>query len=71
MKLTAKQAELWKVAEKAMIAAGGPRVRRHPNARTEGTKEWAIVAATALASPLRDGEMADEFCQRLIDIING
>lgn len=90
MKLTAKQTELWKLAEEEMtkiaIASNHPMrgfmgglatITRSKDkairdlAKTEGTREWALCKSQSLASPLMDNEMNDEFCQKLIDIING
>jgi len=76
MKLTTKQAELWTLADSAIFQMGGiGRITHNPDpaireaAETEGTRQWALVEATRLASPLNDGEMTDTFCQKLIDII--
>jgi hypothetical protein len=89
MKLTAKQAELWKLAEEEMTkiaeAANHPirgfmgglaTITRNKDkairdlAKKEGTREWALCQSQSLASPLMDSTMNDEFCQKLIDIIN-
>lgn len=76
MKLTTKQSELWKLADSEIRYIGGiARITRNPDAairaaaNTEGTKQWALIEATRLASPLNDGEMTDDVCQKLIDII--
>jgi hypothetical protein len=74
-------AEMSKLAAAANSPVGGfmgglRAVTRNPDkairdaAKTEGTREWALCTSQALASPLRDGDMTDEFCQRLIDIIS-
>lgn len=39
-------------------------------AKVEGSREWALCTSMALASPLNDNMMNDDFCQKLIDIIN-
>jgi len=76
MKLTAKQTELWIIAEAEIRRIGGlGRITHNRDAtiraaaKTEGTREWALCESTRLASPLMDDIMTDEFCQRLIDCI--
>ena len=76
MTLTATQAALWRLADKELEKIGGPgRITRNPDvgirnaAKTEGTREWALMESTKLASPVNDGMMTDEYCQRLITIL--
>jgi len=69
--LTETQAKLWKLADEAMVELGGPRIHRHPDAKKEGTKIWAVCAASSLARCNYDGMMDDTECQKLIDIIEG
>ena len=76
MKLTDKQAKLWKLANAKLLELGGiGRITRNPDksirdaAKINGTKEWALVESTRLASPLMDGMMNDDHCQELINII--
>jgi len=76
MKLTTAQKELWDIADKELSKIGGPgRITRNPDAKirlaakTEGTREWALMEATRLSSPVNDEMMTDEYCQRLITIL--
>ena len=69
--LTETQSKLWKLADKAMVKLGGPRIHRHPDAKKEGTKIWAVCQAYSLAHCSYDEMMNDSKCQILIDIIEG
>jgi len=76
MKLTTAQKELWEVANRELEKIGGPgRIARNPDAKvrnaakTEGTREWALLEATRLSSPANDNIMTDGFCKNLIEII--
>ena len=75
------ETEMGKLATAANSPIGGfmgglRTITRNPDktirdaAKTEGTREWALCTSQSLASPLCDGKMTDEFCQRLIDIIS-
>lgn len=75
--MTAKQSELWKLANAELVKIGGTgRIMRNPDpvvralAKTEGTREWALMESTRLASPSMDSIMNDDYCQRLINCIN-
>lgn len=74
--MTEKQAQLWKLADAKLREIGGPgQITRNPDktvrdaAKTEGTKEWALMESTRLASPANDSLMTDDYCQKLIDCI--
>ncbi len=70
MNMTAKQAELWKLADVEVRAIGAGRLTRDPQmiaaGEIEGSKIWALNIALGASR----GEMPDdETCQTLIDAI--
>ena len=72
MELTEKQAKLWHLAEGELKKVGGfAGISRSPNrdvrqaAKTEGTREWALLKSRGVAS----GILNDDECQHLIDLI--
>ena len=72
MELTGKQAELWHLAEGELKKVGGfAGISRSPSrdirqaAKTEGTREWALLKSRGVVS----GVLSDEECQHLIDLI--
>lgn len=74
--MTAKQSELWSLSDAELIKLGGiGRITRNPDpairalGKTEGSREWALLESTRLASPSNDSIMNDEYCQHLIDCI--
>jgi len=76
IKITKKQAELWKVAENTLQKIGGlSGISRNPEpavrerSKTQGTREWALLESSRLAAGCNDEIMTDEYCQKLINII--
>lgn len=71
MALTAKQSELFKVAENKLQAIGGPgRLNRDPEIRSQGEIEGSKIWAIKQAMGAMRGEVPnDETCQYLIDCI--
>lgn len=74
MKMTEKQSQLWKLADTELRKIGGlSAITRNPDrairerGNTEGTREWALLKSTGLAS----GILSDELCEKLINIIEG
>jgi hypothetical protein len=75
MNLTTKQSKLWKLADAEIRKIGGTgKITRtldpNPKWKIEGTREWALMEATRLASPAMDELMTDEYCDKLFNIIN-
>jgi len=70
MNMTAKQSELWKIADAEVRRIGVGRLNRDPEMRAagkiEGSKIWALnISLGAARGTMPD----DETCQTLIDAI--
>jgi hypothetical protein len=70
MNMTAKQSDLWKLADAEVRTIGVARLNRDPEMRAagkiEGSKIWALnIALGAARGTMPD----DETCQHLIDCI--
>ena len=76
--MTNLQSKLWKLANtKIRVIGGTGQITRNPDAeirnraKTEGTIEWALMESTRLVSPVNDPLFTDEYCTKIITILEG
>lgn len=76
-KMSEIKVNLWKLADAELKKIGGvSAILRNRDksvrdaASVEGSREWALVESSKVSSPAWDDLMNDEYCQKLINILN-